>query len=133
MTEISVANVVQKANISNLPTELQLAQKSIELPEVQEMIRNLAKYNLGVFMPHKHNGLTGEFEVLPYGEVQVESNLEVRFLPQSEANKIRAVEIGWRWTENGIKAATECVVKCQSTNIQSQGDTHNTYHQKVTT
>ncbi len=43
MTEISVANVVQKANISNLPTELQLAQKSIELPEVQEMIRNPSK------------------------------------------------------------------------------------------
>ena len=128
MTNVLAINIVQKANISNLPKELQLAQRAIEYPEVQEIIKRLSKYNLGVFMPHKHDDLTGEFAILPIDEVQLESNLEVRFLKETEVESIRAVEIGWRWAENGIQSAAKCVVKCQSTYLQSQGDSHNTYH-----
>ncbi len=130
MKNNTAVNVVQKANITNLPKELQVALNAIELPEVQEIIKKLASFHLGVFMPHKHNDLTGEFEVLPFGEIQVESNLEVKFMNLQEAYKIRTVETGWRWNGNEIKSASECVSRCESTYIQSQGDSHNRYHSK---
>ncbi len=37
--------------VANFPHDLRQAQEAIELPEVQDMIRRLSEYNLGVFMP----------------------------------------------------------------------------------
>jgi hypothetical protein len=41
-------------DISGLPEELAIAQRAINLPEVQEIMRKLSAYNLGIYMPHKH-------------------------------------------------------------------------------
>ncbi|MCG9893611.1 MAG: hypothetical protein MH252_21380 [Thermosynechococcaceae cyanobacterium MS004] len=61
-----------------------LAQESIDLPEVQEMLRKLSKYNPGVSMLHMHNGETGDFQPLPKELVQVEADLKVSFSPIEE-------------------------------------------------
>jgi hypothetical protein len=58
-------------NISSLPDALRGAQESIDLPEVQEMLRKLSKYNLGISMPHMHSEETGDFQPLPNELVQV--------------------------------------------------------------
>ena len=48
-----------------LPESMRRAQEAINLPEVQDMVRALSEYGLGVFMPHMHNDDTGGFEPLP--------------------------------------------------------------------
>ena len=105
-----------------IPEELQRAQAAINLPEVREMLARLAKYNLGVCMPHMHAGESGAFQVLPHDTVQMESNLEVTFLPRGEAQALTAVPVAWRWVESGrgedgesTKAGVEpCAVCLQS-------------------
>ncbi len=49
---MTVANV-SRNRLRGLPKELQAAQESINLPEVQEMLQKLSQYNLGVYnAPH---------------------------------------------------------------------------------
>jgi hypothetical protein len=67
---MSDTNAFQR-NISSLPDALRNTQESIDLPEVQEMLRKLSKYNLGISMPHMHNEETGNFQPLPKELVQV--------------------------------------------------------------
>ena len=71
-------NVSQRRG-SRMPQALRTAQESIHLPEVQEMLRRLSEYKLGIFMPHMHDEQTGEFQTLPAEVLQVESGLEVSF------------------------------------------------------
>ena len=102
------------------PEELRTAQAAINLPEVQEMLARLAKYNLGICMPHLHTGESGTFQVLPQDTVQVESKLEVTFLPEDEARELLAIPVAWRWVESGggdhegenIKAAANPCAMC---------------------
>jgi hypothetical protein len=58
---------------------------SIQEPEVQEMLKRLSNYGLGVFMPHMH-AESGAFVELPRGMVQVEDNLRVSFKPRSDTS-----------------------------------------------
>ena len=67
-----------------LPQALRTAQEAIHLPEVQEMLRRLSEYKLGIFMPHMHDEHTGEFQPLPDDVMQVESGVEVSFQPTDE-------------------------------------------------
>jgi hypothetical protein len=46
-----------------LPTTLRTGQAAMQLPEVQDMLRRLSAFQLGIFMPHQHDEATGE--VLP--------------------------------------------------------------------
>lgn len=96
-----------------LPEQLKIAQESIHLPEVEEMMKKLAKYNLGVFMPHQHNLKSGEFEVLEDGMVQVEDDLQISFLAKNESSQFQGIPVGWVWKESGITSASECVFKCR--------------------
>lgn len=48
---MSQANV-SLGNVNGLGDDLRIAQESINLPEVQEMLRKLAKFNLGICLPH---------------------------------------------------------------------------------
>ena len=73
---MTITNVSQ-GNASGLPQALRTAQEAIHLPEVQEMLRRLSEYRLGIFMPHMHDEETGEFQPLPDDVMQVESGLEV--------------------------------------------------------
>ena len=61
---MTIANVSQRRD-SGLPQALRTAQEAIHLPEVQEMLRRLAEYRLGIFMPHMHDEHTGEFRDFP--------------------------------------------------------------------
>src|SRR5580704_7793447 len=83
---------------AGLPPELRKAQEAMFLPEIRQILKKLAEYNLGVCMPHKHNEETGRFETLPDEVVQVERALTVTFEPAT-ALKDRAsyVPVAWMW------------------------------------
>ena len=74
---MTVANVSQ-TNVSGLPKELITAQEAIHFPEVQEMLRKLSEFNLGIYMPHMHDEQTGQFQLLPEEVLQVESGFSAR-------------------------------------------------------
>ena len=103
------------ANVSQvcargLPQALRTAQAAIQLPEVQEMLRRLSEYKLGIFMPHMHDEQTGEFKLLPDKVMQVESALEVSFQPTIElANQTdRFFPVGWLWRAGALAPSAVC-------------------------
>ena len=93
-----------------LPQALRTAQQAIHLPEVQEMLRRLSEYKLGIFMPHMHDERTGEFQLLPDEVIQVESGLEVSFQRMGElANQTdRFLPVGWVWRAGESTASAVC-------------------------
>ncbi len=100
--------------VANLPEELRQAQKAVQLSEVQEMLRRLSKYNLGIFMPHIHDEDTGSFGSLPDGITQVEDGLQVSFHPESELvdeENRTYLPVGWYWRK-GDTASMACVTRC---------------------
>ena len=56
---------VSRGSAVGLPQPLKRAQTAIHLPEVQDMLRRLSEYKLGIFMPHVHDDATGDFLLLP--------------------------------------------------------------------
>jgi hypothetical protein len=116
------------AATSSLPQELALAQAAINLPEVQEILKKLSEYNLGVFMPHMHEEVTGEFRVLPKDVVQLEDGLKVSFISeQAISDPDSYVPIGWVWRENGATSSAMCVMRC----FKKDGDLmHYSRHEK---
>ena len=115
-----IANVVQ-GRASGLPRALKTAQEAIHFPEVQEMLRKLSEYKLGIFMPHTHDEHTGEFQPLPDELMQVESGLEVSFVPKVEiANQPdRFLPVGWFWREG----ASTTVAACEMVEAERPGET----------
>ena len=102
--------IVSQGNTRGLPQSLRTAQEAIHLPEVQEMLRRLSEYKLGIFMPHMHDEQTGEFQPLPDEVMQVESGLEVSFQPTEEiASQIdRFLPVGWFWRAGASTASSVC-------------------------
>ena len=92
---------------------IETAETAIEKPEVQEMIRRLGEYGLGVFMPHRHDEESGEYQLLPAGLVQVERNLQVTFEPDSDELRETCSAVAWRW-DKGVEAVARCMY-CQDT------------------
>jgi hypothetical protein len=117
---MTVTNVSQ-GNVCGLPQALRTAQEAILLPEVQEMLRRLSEYKLGIFMPHMHDEHTGEFQLLPDELIQVESGLEVSFqLMESVASQAdRFLPVGWAWRAG---ASTPLAV-CEMVSETGAGDT----------
>ena len=117
---MTTANVSQRSDFG-LPPALRTAQEAINLPEVQEMLRRLSEYKLGIFMPHMHDEHTGEFQPLPDEVMQVESGLKVSFQPISEfANQTdRFLTVGWAWRAG---ASTPSAV-CEMVGEEGPGDT----------
>ncbi len=99
-----------RTSIGDLPHGLRTAQEAIQLPEVQEMLRRLSGYQLGIFMPHMHDEQTGEFQLLPDDVVQVESGLEVSFSPMEAIARQteRFLPVGWLWRDGAAKPVTAC-------------------------
>lgn len=116
---MSVANVSQ-GNTRGLPQSLKTAQDAIHFPEVQEMLRRLSEYKLGIFMPHMHDEHTGEFRALPDEVMQVESGLNVSFLPVHEVAKqtSRFLPVGWLWRAG----ASTPVAACEMDGEEEPGD-----------
>jgi hypothetical protein len=106
---MTIANVSQ-GSARGLPQALRTAQEAIHLPEVQEMLRRLSEYKLGIFMPHMHDEQTGQFEPLPDEVTQVESGLEVSFRPAEEiANRAdRFLPVGWFWRAGASTPSAVC-------------------------
>ena len=106
---MTIANVSQ-GSARGLPQALRTAQEAIHLPEVQEMLRRLSEYKLGIFMPHMHDEQTGEFQPLPDEVMQVESGLEVSFQPTEEiANQTdRFLPVGWFWRAGASTPVAAC-------------------------
>jgi len=95
---MAMANASQ-GRVRGLPQALGTAQEAILLPEVQEMLRRLSEFKLGIFMPHMHDEQTGDFRPLPDDVLQVESGLEVSFQPMEEiaVQADRFLPVGWLW------------------------------------
>lgn len=106
---MTIANVSQ-GSARSLPRALRTAQEAIHLPEVQEMLRRLSEYKLGIFMPHMHDEQTGEFQLLPDEVIQVESGLEVSFQPTEEiaCQTDRFLPVGWIWRAGASTPAAAC-------------------------
>jgi hypothetical protein len=106
---MTIANVSQ-GNTRGLPPALQTAQDAIHFPEVQQMLRKLSEFRLGIFMPHMHDETTGEFQPLARHLMQVESGLEVSFHPSEEiANQTdRFLPVGWFWRDGEVAAVAAC-------------------------
>ena len=117
---MTIANVSQ-GSACGLPQALRTAQEAIHLPEIQEMLRRLSEYKLGIFMPHMHDEQTGEFQLRPDEVTQVESGLVVSFQPMEEiANQTdRFLPVGWLWRAG---ASTPLAV-CEMVSEERPGDT----------
>ena len=117
---MTIANVSQ-GSARGLSPALKTAQEAIHLPEVQEMLRRLSEYKLGIFMPHMHDEQSGQFRPLPDEVTQVESGLEVSFQPAEEIAKQtdRFLPVGWFWRAG---ASTPSAV-CEMVSEESPDDT----------
>ena len=106
---MTMANVSQ-GSASGLPQALRAAQEAIHLPEVQEMLRRLSEYSLGIFMPHMHDQQTGEFQRLPDQLMQVESGQQVSFRPTEEitSQTDRFLPVGWFWRAGASAPLAVC-------------------------
>lgn len=106
---MTITNVSQ-GSARGLPPALRTAQAAIQLPEVQAMLRRLSEYKLGIFMPHRHDEQTGEFQPLADDVTQVESGLEVSFQPTEEiVNQTdRFLPVGWFWRAGALTPVTVC-------------------------
>lgn len=73
---------------------IQNAINAISNADVQAIVQELAKYGLGVCVPHMHNDEDG-FAPLPSDIVAVEENLVVSFKPRESL--LDAIPVAWRW------------------------------------
>ncbi len=106
---MTIANV-SRGNTRGLPSAIQTAQDAIHFPEVQQMLRRLSEYQLGIFMPHMHDEATGQFRPLPDQLMQVESGLKVSFHASEEiANQAdRFLPVGWFWRAGEVTPVAAC-------------------------
>ena len=80
------------------------------MPEVQEMLRRLSEYELGIFMPHMHDTQTGDFQGLADDIVQVESGFAVSFRSAEEiaTQGGRFLPVGWVWRDGAPAPVAVC-------------------------
>ncbi len=91
--------------------ELNRASEAIYLPRVQELVRELSEYNLGVCLPHMHSE-TGQFQRMPRELVAVESGLVIEFRSRDgvSTDPGSAMPVGWVWEEGfGVLAQQYCI------------------------
>ncbi|MFZ1492653.1 MAG: hypothetical protein WAU60_04480 [Candidatus Competibacter denitrificans] len=92
--------------ISETPEMILKAQQAINTEEVQQILRRLADFGLGIFMPHLHPE-EGGFAPLPSDVVAVERNLKVLFVKENDIKDGECVPVGWRW-DNERQAVAFC-------------------------
>ena len=123
-----ITNVSQR-NAIGLPQALRTAQDAIHFPEVQEMLRRLSEYRLGICMPHMHDEEIGGFQPLPDAVMQIESGLEVSFQPAEEiAHKTEQfLPVAWFWHGGAATASAGCEMVRQ----EGSGDTEPSVKHKM--
>ena len=82
------------------------AIEAVNEPKVQEMIKELSKYGLGVFMPHLHN--EEGFAPLPNDTVQLEADLKVSFVKRDDACLANATPADWIWDSEKAQVVMGC-------------------------
>ncbi|KRB96717.1 hypothetical protein ASE11_14915 [Hydrogenophaga sp. Root209] len=109
MTNMTTASV-SRSTPYGLPPALKTAQAAMQLPEVQDMLRRLSEFRLGIFMPHQHDDGTGEFQPLPDDVMQVESGRTVSFERQDEIAQRAAsfLPVAWLWRAGAPNVAAVC-------------------------
>jgi hypothetical protein len=110
MTVASVSQTSPSTGRCGLPSGLGAAQAAMHLPEVQDMLRRLSDFQLGIFMPHQHEEATGEFLPLPADVMQVESGLAVSFqrLDAMASHTASFLPVGWLWRGGATTVAAAC-------------------------
>ena len=118
--------IVSQGNTRGLPQSLRTAQEAIHFPEVQEMLRRLSEYKLGIFMPHIHDEQTGAFQPLPDQVIQVESALEVSFqLAEEIASQTeRYLPVGWFWRAGASSPSAVCEMVSEQSGETACYDKH---------
>ena len=118
--------IVSQGNTRGLPQSLRIAQEAIHFPEVQEMLRRLSEYKLGIFMPHIHDEQTGAFQPLPDQVIQVESALEVSFqLAEEIASQTeRFLPVGWFWRAGASSPSAVCEMVSEQSGETACYDKH---------
>ena len=106
---MTTANL-SRASMLGMPPALRRAQAAIHLPEVQAMLQRLSEFDLGIFMPHRHDELTGDFQPLPDDAMQVESGCKVSFQSTQEImnQADRFLPVAWRWRAGVSTPASAC-------------------------
>ncbi len=101
-----MAMAVDRGEESTLTLDVNTAQQTIADPEVQELMRRLARYGLGVCLPHMH--VTEErLAPLPQGVVQFEADLQVSFVDEHYPEVQAALPVAWLWDE-GARVVGRC-------------------------
>lgn len=85
-----------KTHCGPVPTPIQRAKDAIELPAVQEMLRSLDEFGLGIILPHMHDG-DGYMIPLPMGVVGFEDRSQVAFRSADDPEIQAGRAVGWRW------------------------------------
>lgn len=101
---------LSRSRPSGLPPTLSAAQSAMELPELQDMLRRLSAFGLGIFMPHQHDPATGEFLPLQGDVLQVESGHAVSFqrLDEIAGRAASFLPVGWLWRAGAPTVAAAC-------------------------
>ncbi|MCY1166733.1 hypothetical protein D9M73_66820 [compost metagenome] len=101
---------VSQPSFLDLPPAVRRAQTAMQRPEVQAMLRRLSEFDLGIFMPHRHDEQTGDFQPLPDEVLQVESGCKVSFRNRDEIahQTDRFLPVAWRWRDGALATASAC-------------------------
>lgn len=106
---VTAATLIPEETISLFSPELQDSVRAINLPDVQDMLKRLGRYGLGVALPHMHEG--GRMVPLPEDTYSYESKLQVTFRKRGDSKDEPSLPVMWRCgTEVGATAycASEC-------------------------
>jgi len=104
-----LADTVSEETIVRFPTELQGSVRAINTPEVQEIMRQLGKYGLGVSLPHMHTDKG--MAPLPEDMISSENNLVVSFRQVDDEANSKALPVAWRRGED-VKSIARCSDNC---------------------
>lgn len=88
-------------------TVIEKAAQAVRTPEVEEMIKTLSKFGLGVYALHEHSS---EDEFIPLGKnrIAVETNLKVSFQDRNELGANHGTPVAWAWVDGSVKTVAGC-------------------------
>jgi hypothetical protein len=84
------------------------AREALSTREIEEVSRVLAKYNLGICVPHMHDEDTGEIVTLPPGIISCERNLKVSFEDSATVKAHSTEPVAWRWNGCTLEVCASC-------------------------
>lgn len=124
---------VSRFTTHGLPPTLTAAQAAMQLPEVQDMLRRLSAFHLGIFMPHRHDDGTGEFQPLPDEVTQLESGRAVSFERVEEISRRTEtfLPVGWRWCDGASTVAAVCEMADQDGSKDEQEPIKHKHPEKI--